>query len=288
MMRVCLIGLGEVGTILADDLAARGATVSAWDIQFSDSASKPSATARARKLRVASSSPNAAESADLILSAVTAAQTVEAARATSPGMYRSALYVDLNSASPGAKQEAADIVNATGAAYVEASVMSPFPPKRSASPILLGGPHAEHAIGMLQALGFSGAKVFSKEYGKASAAKLCRSVMIKGIEALLCESLVSARTYGVESTVIASLSDLFPGVDWNAQSRYMITRAIEHGARRAEEMREAARTVGEAGVEPLLSQAIAARQDWATQFAAALDKQDLGAMLDAIRAEMRP
>src|SRR5262249_13119864 len=158
-------------------------------------------------------------------------------------------------------------------------VMSPVPPKRLATPMLLGGPHAEALLPQLQKLGFTGASVFSTDLGKASAAKMCRSVMVKGIEALLAESLIAARSYGVEETVIKSLDDLFPGPDWTKLARYMISRTLEHGTRRAEEMREAARTVAEAGLDPHMSAATAERQDWAPQFASALSEQDLGDML---------
>jgi 3-hydroxyisobutyrate dehydrogenase-like beta-hydroxyacid dehydrogenase len=165
--------------------------------------------------------------------------------------------------------------------------MSPVPPKRIATPILLGGPHAAGFLPLAHDLGFAAASVFSTELGKASAAKMCRSVMVKGIEALLSESLLAARSYGVEDTVLKSLDDLFPGPDWPTLSRYMISRTLEHGRRRAEEMHEVARTVSEAGLAPYMSAATAERQDWAPQYAAALSEQDLGAMLDAIRAMMK-
>jgi hypothetical protein len=88
--------------------------------------------------------------------------------------------------------------------------------------------------------------------------------------------------------VLASLTDLFPGPDWPQLAGYMISRTLEHGVRRAEEMREVARTVEEAGVSPWMSRATAERQDWAPQFKAALNQDDLKAMLDSIRAEMEP
>jgi hypothetical protein len=111
--------------------------------------------------------------------------------------------------------------------------------------------------------------------------------MVKGIEALLTESLLSARHYGVEDVVLGSLVDLLPGPDWPALARYMISRSIEHGTRRAEEMHEAARTVAEAGIAPLMSEAGAERQNWAPQFTAALSKPDLTHMLDTILASLR-
>jgi 3-hydroxyisobutyrate dehydrogenase-like beta-hydroxyacid dehydrogenase len=141
---------------------------------------------------------------------------------------------------------------------------------------------------MLRDLGFAGAGFYSDTYGQAAAAKLCRSIVIKGMEALRAESLLAARHYRVEDSVLASLSNLLPAPDWPERARYMISRALEHGVRRAEEMREAARTVEEAGLAPLLSEAIAQRQAWAARFADALGHEDLVAMLDAIRREARP
>ncbi len=187
---------------------------------------------------------------ELVLCAVTAANDLAAARSVVPGLARGTFYVDLNSASPGTKARAAAIIEDAGGRYVEAAVMTPFPPKRIASPMLLGGPHAEAFAARAAPLGFQ-AKVFSPEIGKASATKMCRSVMIKGIEALLME--VDADGAGItasEATVLDSLSDLLPVGDWEKLARYMISRSLEHGTRRAEEMREVANTVREAGVVP--------------------------------------
>ena len=160
--------------------------------------------------------------------------------------------------------------------------MSPISPKRIASPILLGGPHADAFLPTGQALGFTGAEVFSDEIGRASAAKMCRSVVVKGVEALLAESLLTARRYDVEDTVIDSLQNLFPAENWRSLARYMISRSLVHGRRRAEEMREVARTVEEAGFEPWMSRASAQRQDWAAQFRDEAAHEPLEAMLDAV------
>jgi 3-hydroxyisobutyrate dehydrogenase-like beta-hydroxyacid dehydrogenase len=112
--------------------------------------------------------------------------------------------------------------------------------------------------------------------------------MVKGMEALLAESLLAARRYGVEDAVIASLQDLFPMDDWRSHARYMVSRSLLHGRRRAEEMREAARTVADAGLSPWMSEACAERQDWASGHAAALRQEQLGDMLDAMLAATPP
>ena len=185
------------------------------------------------------------------------------------------------------KTEAAAIIDRAGGRYVEAAIMSPIAPKRIASPMLFGGKHAANFLPLAKQLGFAGAEVFSDQVGLASAAKMCRSVMIKGMEALLAESLLAARHYGVESTVLASLQNLFPAANWSTLARYMISRSLVHGRRRAEEMREVARTVAEAGLEPHMSAASAQRQDWAAEFREQASLEDLEQMLDAVLARAK-
>jgi len=286
-LRVCLVGFGEVGQTLAEDLARAGVTdIVAWDVKLVDPRSLPSLALENSPVRPAADAASAAREAQLVISAVTAAQNESAARAVAPGLSPNAFFLDLNSVSPAVKQAVARSIGATSARYIEGAVMSPIGPKRVASPILLGGPHADDFLPLAQTLGFTGTRVFAPEIGRASAAKMCRSVMIKGIEALLTESLLAARHYGVEETLLASLEDLFPGTDVRKLARYMISRTLIHGVRRAEEMREVARTIADTGLTPYMSAACAERQDWAAQFRPAADAEHLTAMLDAMLAEI--
>ncbi len=283
---VAIIGLGEVGQTLAADLAAAQIPlITAFDILFTDADSVPS---RAQSPAVKCSSiAEAVQGRDLVISAVTAASDAEVAASAAPHLKAGAFFLDVNSASPKQKSQAAAMVDAAGGRYVEAAVMTPIHPRRIASPMLLGGPHAGAFLNAADGLGFS-ATNFSPEYGKASAVKMCRSVVIKGMEALLAESMLAARHYGVEEPVLASLSDLLPAADWTAKASYMIGRSLQHGKRRAEEMREVAETVRHAGIAPAMSRATADRQDWAAQYRSALDgnlPRMLDAMLEAVRSE---
>lgn len=283
--RVALIGFGEVGQTLAADLLKARVEVSAYDILFDNPDSVPSRAVRATAVANAKNASDAISNAELIVSAVTAASDVDAARSVISGIPRGAFYVDLNSVSPATKTICARIVDDAGGRYVETAVMTPIHPKGIASPMLLGGAHAAAFLERAAPLGFS-AKVFSTTLGQAAAVKMCRSVIIKGVEALLTESMLAARRYGVEKPVLDSLSDLLPAGDWEKIAKYFISRSLEHGVRRAEEMREAAKTVAEAGVSPLMASATAEREDWAAAFKSALSEKDLGAMLDAIRTQM--
>jgi len=286
--RVCLLGFGEVGQALVADFRSAGVSaISSFDVLFNDPNSAPSRAALAADVRASKSAKEAVAGADLVVCAVTAAQDLAAAQSVAGHMKPSAYFLDVNSVSPGVKQQAASIIESAGARYVEAAIMSPISPKRIASPMLFGGPHAATFLPLAQRLGFSGAQVFSDQIGKASAAKMCRSVMIKGMEALLTESLLTARHYGVESTVLDSLRNLFPGENWPVLARYMISRSMIHGRRRAEEMREVAKTVSEAGLDSHMSAASAQRQDWAAAFRDAASIEELEPMLDAVLARAK-
>ena len=139
--------------------------------------------------------------------------------------------------------------------------MAPVPPYRLKVPMLLGGRHAGTLAPQLARLGMN-VQAISEEIGVASAVKMCRSVVIKGIEALAVESMRAARHFGAEKQVLASLNETFPGMGWDKElPDYLISRVAEHGRRRAAEMREVARTLDDAGFEPTMAAATAQLQD---------------------------
>ncbi len=263
-MRVAQVGYGEVGGIFAAALVKSGACeVTAFDVLVTDAAWASEARTRAARdgVTLASRLAEAVGKADVVISAVTAAATAEAAAQVSGACGKGAFLLDVNSASPRTKSECAKVVERAGGRYVEASVMSSVPPYGIRAPMLLGGPHAEALLPTLAGLGFE-ATVGSPQYGVVSAIKLCRSIVVKGMEALAIESLLTARRYGVEDDVLASLAKTFPGFDWERQAAYFWRRVVQHGRRRAQEMREAAVTVDDAGVSPRMATATADVQSW--------------------------
>ena len=266
--QVGLVGYGEVGRILAEDLRAQGVAVSAFDLKLADaSAASPLRDhAAAHGVTLTSTHAELAATADFVVSAVTASQTVAAAAACAPALRPGAWFLDFNSASPQAKQRASELVDGAGARYVEGAVMTSIPPYRIKVPLLLGGGQAQALAPLLAVLGFD-ARVASERLGVASATKMCRSVMIKGLEAMVIESFTTARAYGVEDDVIASLQETFPGIDWEKQASYFFQRVIEHGRRRSEEVREVAVTVREAGLTPWSASGTAERQAWVADLA---------------------
>jgi len=268
ILRVGLIGYGEVGRILAEDLRALDVAVSAFDLKLADevAAAPLRQHAAGHGVTLAASHAQVAAECDLLISAVTASQAVAVAQACAPGVAAGTFFLDFNSASPGAKIRAAEIIDGAGGRYVEGAVMTSVPPYRIRVPLLLGGSHAAALAPALESLGFE-ARIADVRLGVASATKMCRSVMIKGMEVMVIESLTTARHYGVEDAVLASLYETFPGIDWEKQGAYFFQRVIQHGRRRSEEVREVAQTVREAGLTPWSAAGTAERQAWIADLA---------------------
>jgi 3-hydroxyisobutyrate dehydrogenase-like beta-hydroxyacid dehydrogenase len=261
--RIAIIGFGEAGSILGEELARAGLEVCTYDILLDDAATRAALAARAERAAVAvrPSLAAAVAAADLIVSAVTASSAVAVAHGAAAALQAGQYFLDINSVSPATKRASAAAIEACGADYVESAVMAPVPPQRLRVPMLLGGRRAAALARALSALGMN-ASAISEEVGIASAIKMCRSVVIKGLEALAVESLLAARRFGAEEQVLASLERTFPQMGWAAGlPDYLISRVAEHGRRRAAEMREVARTLEEVGIAPLLASATAARHD---------------------------
>jgi 3-hydroxyisobutyrate dehydrogenase-like beta-hydroxyacid dehydrogenase len=262
LQRIAIVGFGEAGGILAEDLVRAGLTVTAYDILFDSPATqKPMfAKARAVNVRAAPTLREAIVAADLVISAVTATASTQVAKDARASLANGQLFLDINSVSPATKRDNARLVEASGARYVEAAVMAPIPGKRLAVPMLLGGPHAAQVAMVLNAVGMATTPV-AGELGVASAVKMCRSIIIKGLEALTVECVMAAREFEAAEQVFASLDSTFPHMGWTADlPDYLVGRVAEHGRRRAAEMHEVERTLASVGVTPVMSRATAERQ----------------------------
>jgi 3-hydroxyisobutyrate dehydrogenase-like beta-hydroxyacid dehydrogenase len=264
LRKIAMVGFGEAGSILGAELASTGREVVTYDILLDAAASRAGMLDKARRagVQAADSFDAAVRGADLVVSAVTAASSADVARSAATALRSGQIFLDINSCSPATKRSNAQIVEGSGVDYVEAAVMAPVPPQRLKVPMLLGGPKAAQLAPALTALGMNATPI-SDQIGVASAVKMCRSVIIKGLEALTVESMLAARRFGAEKEVLASLQGTFPQMGWQDKlPDYLVSRVAEHGRRRAAEMREVAHTLEGVGIEPTMALATAARQDW--------------------------
>lgn len=259
---LALIGFGEAGTILGQELAARGIQVCCYDRLLDDASARAAMYDKALQhgVQPRDSMAAAVAGADVVMSAVTAGSALLVATDVAQHLRAGQIFMDINSVAPATKQAAQQAIEACGAHYIDTAVMAPVPPQRLQVPMLLGGAHAAELAEALQALDMN-VRAVAEQVGVASAIKMCRSIMIKGLEALTTECLSTARQYGAEEAVLASLHKSFPAMGWDAQfPHYLISRVAEHGRRRAEEMEEVARTAADVGVTPHMSDAIVQTQ----------------------------
>ena len=193
--------------------------------------------------------------ADIILSLVSADQVMIAAGNAAQHISPNALFCDMNSVAPETKRTAASVIEKAGGRYVDIAIMAPVYPKRMDVPLLVSGPHCAVGAATMSAAGFNDVRIVGDTVGKASAIKMIRSVMIKGVEALTAEMILAARAADVEAEVLASLGD-----GWADKAAYNLERMATHGARRAAEMEESMKTLASLGIDPMMTRGTIIRQ----------------------------
>ena len=249
-----LIGFGEAGSTFAR-AGGWGESAAAWDL-----VAARRTLAQDCGLRGAAQASEAIGGARLVLSLVTADQALPAARAYAALLEPGALWCDMNSVAPQTKRAAAETIAAAGGRYVDVAVMAPVDPAALSVPLLLAGGDAEEALALFEILGFAKGRIVGGEVGRASAIKMIRSVMVKGIEALTDEMMAAAEAAGVAQEVLASLDASEIAQGWQERAAYSRERMATHGLRRAAEMEESAATLQALGVEPVMTLGTVRRQ----------------------------
>lgn len=259
------IGFGEAGSSIALGLRSEGVDrLHAYDIKSDAPDLGPLIRRRAEQSQttIVRSPRELVDSSDIVFSTVTSSSALEAASAAAPFLGPAHMYADLNSVSPALKREVAAVVDASGARFVEVAVMAPVLPYGHGVPMLVGGPSAAAFADAVRPFNMRCHVLAGAAVGSAAAVKMCRSIIVKGLEALMCECVLAARLYDADEHVFASLDESFPGIDWKKLADYMIGRVVMHGERRAREMEEVAETLRAIGVDPIMAEAAARRQQW--------------------------
>src|SRR5262249_11279461 len=264
MLTVGFVGFGEAGSTIASGLRGAGVErIFAYDVKAGD----PLILQHARETQttLVDSSSDLAEAATILFSTVTSSSALDAAKEAVAYLSPRHTYADLNSVSPALKQEIERVIKESPASFVEAAVMAPVKPYGHKVPMLLGGPGAEAFAATMRPFGMrldvlSGAKV-----GSAAAVKMCRSIGVKGLEAVLLECVMAATQFEADALGCASLKETWPGIEWKNLADYTSGRVVVHGERRAREMEEVAETLRAIGIDPIMAEATARRQDWSAE-----------------------
>jgi len=258
---VALIGFGEAGHTFALSAGWRD-RATAYDRKTDDPsecASKRGDYASAGVIE-ARSAAEAAQSAALVLSLVTADEALEAARSAAQGLRANTLYCDGNSVAPETKRTAAKFIEGVGAHYVDMAILAPVNPLGLSVPIILSGPKSGDAASVLAGLGFDSTRIIGADVGRASAIKMIRSIMVKGVEALTAECVLAASCAGVLDEVLASLDASEKPQGWRERADYNLDRMLVHGLRRAAEMEEVAKTLEDLALRPSMTSGTILRQ----------------------------
>lgn len=252
--KIALIGFGEAGSTFAQ-AAGWGLRACAWDVLPARQAAMIDCG-----VLVAASAAEALTQANLVISLVTADQALLAAKTYAAHVPAGAIWCEMNSVAPETKKAAAKVVEKAGGSYVDVAVLAPVDPARLAVPLLLSGKTAAKAETALREVGFRNVRVVGSEVGRASAIKMIRSVMVKGLEALTDEMMQAAEAAGVAAEVLASLDASDKPRLWAERAAYNLERMHTHGLRRAAEMEESAETLLSLGIEPVMTRGTIERQ----------------------------
>ncbi|MCL6472950.1 MAG: DUF1932 domain-containing protein [Firmicutes bacterium] len=284
-MRIGFIGFGEAASAIAAGLKQEGVA----DIVAYDVADTPIVQSRAEAIHahLVTSKEELARQADVILSMVTASVALNVAQDIAPYLRPGTVYADLNSCSPRTKREIYEMLEnvAPEVEYASVAVMSAVPPLRHKVPMVADGPGAARLHERLSPYHMN-IQVIQGPVGASAVLKMCRSVIVKGLEALFLEALVAADRAGVAEQVLASLDASFGSMSLSGMGDYLLRRHWVHGRRRAHEAQEAIRTVEELGAEAWVTRGVAQRLEWGAQMReqAASMPDELPSYRDVLRA----
>lgn len=262
MTRIGLIGFGEAGQSLARGLAPLVDRVACHDIRFGgEQGAALKLKAHEIGVHPCDDLPALAGQADIVISVVVANVAATVAAQAADALTPAHTYLDLNSVSPNTKVAIGREVAGSGCVFVEGAVMGRVGKEGHTTQILLAGAEAEKLSERLNAIGMN-TEAIGSDIGQASANKMVRSVFLKGISALLVESLVSANRYGISERWLSSVQKTFPGIDWPQTAAYYLGRAAIHGIRMGAEMEEVCETIEQIDLDPVMAKAIGERLRW--------------------------
>lgn len=226
-MRVAVLGLGEAGSIYAAGLAARGAAVTAYD---------PTVPAPPPGVTRALDAPATVRDADVVASLVGASAAREVALSTLPAMREGAVYADMNTSRPDEKLALSADAGRSGVLFADIAIMAPVPRAAELTPLLVSGPGATRLAEQWGGLGVPITAV-GPEAGTAAGLKLLRSVFMKGLAALVFESVTAAERMGAADWLRAEVAGEL-GPDGSELIERLLSGTRQHAQRREHEMED--------------------------------------------------
>ncbi|WP_432570700.1 RraA family protein [Kineococcus sp. SYSU DK005] len=242
-MRATVLGLGEAGTLYASGLAAHGWQVTGYD---------PADTTTPEGVHRAGTPEEAVREAEAVLSLVGGKVAQRAASSVAEHLPEGAVYVDMNAGDPAVKVAIADLVGAHR--FADVSVVGSVPAHGTATAVVVSGAASARAARLFADLQ-APVEDIGGAPGEASARKLLRSCFMKGLGALITESVAAGRAGGAEQWVREQIAAELAG--GHGALERLHTGTAKHAARRAGETQAAAELLDSLGVAPSMTRAAA-------------------------------
>ena len=262
------IGFGEAPYHIARGLSPERVRLYAFDIRAEDStpkAEKVREHAAECRVTLVASLAELLRCGEVFLNFTSADVAPSIAAQAAPLLRPGQFYLDMNSMAPQSKREIASIFEASRGNFVEAAVMSSVPANGPQVPISLCGRAGAAASALLNALGMN-TTFLSEEIGLASASKILRSVLAKGMIALLTETVFAADHYHLTEEVLEKLyNTMTREMTFQEFCHYSVCSAAIHNGRFCHEMEEALRTLEALHENSIMTQATLTKFEWLHQ-----------------------
>lgn len=260
---IALLGLGEGGTALARGFAedsgwrqpGSNRSLIAVDIALGEGIRGEAMAERAAAMgvQIAKGYTPALSEAAFVTSTVTGDDALDAARSALEYLAPGTVYLDFNTITRKTAQEIAGLMAEKSVRYVDVAVFGSFHAVGYRTPLLISGESTDRIVPWMRQLGFV-VQVLNDRAGDASAVKMLRSIMVKGMEALAIECLVAAREQDLLEEVLNCFGDIDQAT-FRGMLDILVTTHVPHAKRRMEEVQKVNKNLIETGIEPLMSAA---------------------------------
>ncbi|MFN3847931.1 MAG: NAD(P)-binding domain-containing protein [Spirosomataceae bacterium] len=247
-MKIAILGLGEAGSHFANDLIKLGIEVTGFD---------PNPVRKFHeKVILVKSNAEAAKGAgmeipDIIFSVNLSSVSIEIAEELVDVLKPHQFFCEMNTSGPEKKKKIAEILKPSGVKVIDLAIMAPVPPKGILTPFLASGEFAAEFLEKVKPLNLDISMVENSQIGDAATRKLLRSIVYKGIAAVVCEAMEAGEAFGMESYIRGQISSLIGGND------DLIDRFVEgsktHAMRRMHEMEAVIEMLETQGIEPIVT-----------------------------------
>jgi 3-hydroxyisobutyrate dehydrogenase-like beta-hydroxyacid dehydrogenase len=237
---IALLHPGEMGAAVGACLVGRGHRV-LWTSQGRSAAT--GSRAKAAGLEDAGTFEQALKPADIVLSVCPPHAATATARAVAGTKFRG-IFVDCNAIAPDTVREAARIVEAAGAKFVDGGIVGPPPAKSGSSRIYLCGGTSGDIVSLFAGTNME-AVPLDGPVGAASALKACYAAWTKGATALLAAIRTLARHEGVDGALLDEWRRSQPELPKRSE---VVTTAARKAWRWIGEMEEIAASFRAAGL----------------------------------------